>query len=376
MKIAFAHMYTLKIPRGIERFVIQAANALVRKGHDVTLITGRCQQSATREWIDSRISIHEIAHHNWHKLSFIPGFMKDFLVNDYDIVNLAIARGEGYAAGLAYHFKKFRYNIVFQYPLEDHEKHFNAFKKFGTAKHAEELVAASDYIARGVEACFGRPSKTIPNGVDPSHFRPDPDRRIETRKKLSIPEDAPVVITVSALQERKGVGKVLDVVSRLKKNLPDIRYIVCGDGNEKDRQSFFSKIASYQLENNVLFMGNQKDVAGFYNAADLFVFLPAFEGFGIVAIEAMASRLPIVVSRGNAFPEILAEGGGFMVDPDDPESVAAQILALFGDRARMAAMSADGRSSAARRYSWDAVGERFEALFRKQLLRSEVTGHV
>ncbi len=367
MKIAFAHMYTLKIPRGIERFVIQAANALVRKGHEVTLITGRCPQPVTREWIDGRISIHEITHHNWHKLSFIPAFMKDFLVNDYDIVNLFIARGEGYAAGLAYHLKKFRYNIVFQYPLEDHEKHFNAFRKFGTAKHAEELIAASGYIARGVETCFGRPSKTIPNGVDPSHFRPDPDRRNEMRKKLGIPGDAPVVITVSALQERKGISKVLDVVGRLKKNLPDIRYVVCGDGNEKDRETFFSRIASNGLENNVLFMGNQKDVAGFYNAADLFVFLPEFEGFGIVAIEAMASRLPIVVSRGNAFPEILAEGGGFMVDPDDPGSVAAQIQALFGDRARMAAMGAEGRSSAAGRYSWDAVGDRFETLFREQL---------
>jgi glycosyltransferase involved in cell wall biosynthesis len=120
-------MFTLRTPRGIERVTINLANALSRQGHEVTLITGRCDGSPTRAWIDEHVAIHELSHHNWHKLSFIPGFMRDFLTHDYDVVNLAIARGEGYAAGLAYFFRKFRYNIIFHYPLENHEKHFNAF---------------------------------------------------------------------------------------------------------------------------------------------------------------------------------------------------------------------------------------------------------
>jgi glycosyltransferase involved in cell wall biosynthesis len=367
MKIAFAHMYTLRTPRGIERFIINVANALARKGHEVTLITGRCPNPLTKEWIDDRVSVHEIVHHNWHKLSFIPGFMRDFMTNDYDIVNLAIARGEGYAAGLAYMLKKFRYNIVFQYPLENHEKHFKAFNKFGTARNADELIAASGYIARGVEACFHRPAKMIPNGVDPALFRPDADRRNEVRRRLTIPDDAPVIITVSALQGRKGIHKVLEVVALLKKTRPDIRYVVCGDGNEKDREAFFSKVAALNLESNVLFQGNQKEVAGIYNAADLFVFLPEFEGFGIVAIEAMSSQLPIIVSQGSAFPEILAEGGGISVNRDDPASIAETIHALLRDRARIAGIGAEGRATVLKRYSWDAVGSQFEQLFMRQL---------
>ncbi len=367
MKIAFAHMYTLRTPRGIERFIINVANALARKGHEVTLITGRCPQPLTKEWIDDRVHVHEIFHKNWHKLTFIPGFMRDFIANDYDIVNLAIARGEGYAAGLAYLLKKFKYNIVFQYPLENHEKHFNAFKKFGTARHADEMIAASSYIARGVESCFNRASKTIPNGVDPALFRPDADRRNEVRKRLNIADDAPVIITVSALQGRKGIHKVLEVVALLKKTMPDIRYLVCGDGNEKDRQFFFAKVAALKLEANVLFLGNQKEVAGFYNAADLFVFLPEFEGFGIVAIEAMSSQLPIVVSQGSAFPEILAEGGGMSVNPDDPTSIAETVHAFLVDRARIARIGKEGRDTVLKRYSWDAVGSQFEQLFTQQM---------
>jgi len=367
MKIAFAHMFTLRTPRGIERFIINVSNSLARKGHEITIITGHCPDSPTRGWIDSRVRIHEIRHHNWHKASFIPGFMLDFLTHDYDIVNLAIARAEGYAAGLAYKLKKFRYNIVFQYPFENHEKHFIAFKRFGTAKHANELISASAYIAQGVESCFGRPSKMVPNGVDLSLFRSDRVRRSETRKELGIPEDAPVLITVSALQGRKGIEKVLDVVGDLKQSMPDIRYILCGDGNNKDHEAFHAKVAALGIVPNVHFMGNQKDVSGFYNAADLFVFLPEFEGFGIVALEAMASGLPLIVSQGSAFPEILAEGGGLMVDPDAPADIARTIHTLLLDRERRSMMGAAGRAVVEKKYSWDAVASQLETIFRNQL---------
>ena len=367
MKIAFAHMFTLRTPRGIERVIINTANALARKGHEVTLITGRCTESPTRGWIDATVRVHEIAHHNWHKLTFVPGFMNDFISNDYDIVNLAIARGEGYAAGLAYMVRKFRYNIIFHYPLEHHEKHFNAFKRFGTAKHADEMIAVSRYIGAGVQACFNRPAHVIPNGVDTNQFRHDDTRRRSVRRELNIPDTAPVLITVSALQGRKGIGKVLDMVRLVKKNLTDVRYIICGDGNEKDRETLLAKIGALDLETNVLFMGSQKDVTGYYNAADLFVFFPEFEGFGVVAIEAMASRLPIVVSRGSAFPEILANGGGVMVDPDDPASAAETVRSLLQDRDRMAKVGVEGRASVEKTYSWEAVASQLEAIFMRQI---------
>jgi glycosyltransferase involved in cell wall biosynthesis len=118
---------------------------------------------------------------------------------------------------------------------------------------------------------------------------------------------------------------------------------------------------------NVHFMGNQKDVSGFYNAADLFVFLPEFEGFGIVALEAMASGLPLVVSRGSAFPEILAEGGGVMVDPDSPADIARIIQALLQDNERRSQMGAAGRSVVEKKYSWDAVASQLELIFKDQL---------
>jgi glycosyltransferase involved in cell wall biosynthesis len=366
MKIAFAHMFTLRTPRGIERYIINMANALSRRGEDVTIIAGRCPQSPTRAWIDDRITIHEIAHHNWHKLSFVPSFLMDFLANDYDVLNLALARGEGYAAGLAHKIKDIRYNVIFHYPYENHEKHFHAFKRFGTAADADGMIAVSSYVARGVRECFGRDAQVVPNGVDPELFLPDNGKRAQLRGQLQIPDDAPVLLTVSALQGRKGIHKVLRAIGVLKLTHPDVRYMVVGDGNEKDRAAFFTQIRSLGLESSVLFFGNQSDVTPYYNAADLFVFLPEYEAFGIVALEAMAAELPVVASQGNAFPEILSQGGGIMVDPNDPESVSETIASLLNDRERMMRIGWEGRRSVVNRFTWDAVASQLIGIFRQQ----------
>ena len=367
MKIAFAHMFTLRTPRGIERYIINVANAMSRKGHDVTIIAGRCPQSPTRSWLDERVKILEVSHYNWHKISFVPSFFRAFLVNDFDVLNLALARAEGYAAGLASKVKRLRYNIIFHYPYEDHEKHYHAFRRFGTASGADRLYAVSDYVARGAEKCFGRPVQVVPSGVDQDRFRPDREMRSRLRRELRIPESSPVLLTVSALQGRKGLDKVLRAVQVLKQTMPDVRYLVVGDGNEKDRLAFARHVKDLDLASTVLSVGSQNDVAPFYQAADLFVFLPEFEAFGLVAIEAMSSELPLVVSQGNAFPEILSRGGGVMVEQDSPETVAALLASLLKDTDRRRLLGRAGRDAVLSTYTWDVVSSQLIEAFERQL---------
>jgi glycosyltransferase involved in cell wall biosynthesis len=366
MKIAFAHMFTLRNPRGIERYVINVSNEMAELGHDVTVITGTCTDSPTRSWLDERVHVIEISHHNWHKLTFVPSFFRQFIKNDYDVVNLALAKGEGYAAGLAYFFRKFRYNIIFHYPFENHEKHVRAFDRFAAAACADRFIAVSEYVAKGIGGYFRRPVEVIPNGVDPRVFHPDTEQGMKLRQQLGIADTARIILTVSALQGRKGIHKVLDIVAAVKNFMPDIRYIVVGDGSEHERRELSIKVAALGLDENVIFVGNQSNVAPYYMAADIFVFLPDFEAFGIVVIEAMACGLPVVVPAGSAFPEILAHGGGVLLNQDSPEVYAEKIVSLLNDPGVLAEIGQQGISSVNGNFTWRSVAKRLETFFREQ----------
>jgi len=373
MHIAFAHMYTLRNPRGIERYVINVSNELVGLGHQVTIITGKCDDSITRRWLDDRVRLIEISHYRWHKLTFVPSFFREFITGKYDVVNLALARGEGYAAGLAYMFKKFRYNIIFHYPYEKHEKHVHAFKLFNCVASADRLIAVSEYVAKGIGRYFNRTVDVIPNGVDTQIFRPDHERRKFLRDKLAIAENAKVLLTVSALQGRKGIHKVLELVAILKKRIPDIRYIVVGDGTDGERAELSAKVSALDLQSNVLFTGNQSDVAPYYNAADLFVFFPDFEAFGIVVLEAMASGVPVIVSNNNAFPEILLNGGGILIDQGNAETDVETILSIIDDPDRMIKLGEEGIAAVNYNYRWDSVALKLESLFARQCIQKSRT---
>ena len=90
-----------------------------------------------------------------------------------------------------------------------------------------------------------------------------------------------------------------------------------------------------------------------------------FEGFGLVAAEAMAAGVPLVASSAGALPEVVdAPRGGVLVPPEDPRALAAAVGALLDDGARRAALSASARE-AARRYRWEAVAVRHLEFLRR-----------
>ena len=90
-----------------------------------------------------------------------------------------------------------------------------------------------------------------------------------------------------------------------------------------------------------------------------------FEGFGLVAAEAMAAGVPLVASSAGSLPEVVdAPRGGVLVPPEDPRALADAVAALLDDDARRAALSASARE-AARRYRWEAVAERHLEFLRR-----------
>jgi phosphatidyl-myo-inositol dimannoside synthase len=129
-------------------------------------------------------------------------------------------------------------------------------------------------------------------------------------------------------QERlKGFDQVIEALPRLALAIPNIAYLVVGDGT--DRARLAAKVAEHNLQARVVFTGRIEDSvkADHYRLADVYVMASTGEGFGIVIIEALASGTPVIASVKDGTREALRGGRlGVLVDPDDPADIVRGIL--------------------------------------------------
>ncbi len=183
----------------------------------------------------------------------------------------------------------------------------------------------------------------LPHGVDLSRFHPvAPGERDVLRTRLDWPTDRRIVLFVGRLSVEKGA---LDLVEawRLVENR-DALLVLVGpdmpahpwDAGKKAR----TLVALHKLEDRVRFEGPSADTAPLFRAADLFVQPSHFEAFGLSAIEAMASGVPIVASNVGGLRDFLVDNENALLhEPRSPASIAAALTRALADpslRARLA----------------------------------------
>jgi phosphatidyl-myo-inositol dimannoside synthase len=181
--------------------------------------------------------------------------------------------------------------------------------------------------------------------------------------------DRPTLLTVARLEdEYKGHDVILRALPLIKRRVPDIRWVVLGDGPLRPRLK--RRAAEGGLEGNACFLGGVSDAERdhWYRTAHVFVMpsrLPAQgggEGFGIVYLEAGARGLPVVAGNvGGALDAVVHGETGVLVDPTDPTAVAGAAVELLRSPERAARM---GRNAAARakRFAWPVIARQVEDL--------------
>lgn len=171
---------------------------------------------------------------------------------------------------------------------------------------ADQVITVSDAL-RALALQLGESSdrlRVIGNGIDTEKFAPI-DRQ-EARRRLGLPSNARVLITVGTLIERKGFHRVIEVMPRLLSGHPELHYLVVGGaGPEGDFSQRLKALVQEQgVGNRVHFLGalapDRLNVP--LSAADVFVLASAYEGWANVLLEAMACGLPVVATDvgGNA----------------------------------------------------------------------------
>ncbi|MGD6933205.1 MAG: glycosyltransferase family 4 protein [Candidatus Bathyarchaeia archaeon] len=198
-----------------------------------------------------------------------------------------------------------------------------------TLREADKVIAISNATKNYVLSLGAKPSKiqVIHNGVDLQRFKPQPEIKQGMRKKLGIPKDTKVVLTVRRLVYKNGIDTLIDSANLAIKKNKKIVFLAVGKG--PDMSSMQQQIKELGLEGNFKLAGfvPDEELHLYYNTADLFV-LPSKSGEGLplVAQESMACGLPVIATNVGGISEILVKGYGKLVPANNPEALAEAIL--------------------------------------------------
>lgn len=214
---------------------------------------------------------------------------------------------------------------------------------------------------RWILECYNKKIVAIPNGVDINLFK----KSNKNHKKY----DILFVSILDKYHEFKGFDYLMNSLKTIKKEYPKVKLLVIGEGELKGE--YYKKAKFEEIESNVEFIGkkDQDELPKYYSNSSIFV-LPSIdiEGFGIVAIEAMACKTPVIVTNiiGVA-KEIKERNCGIVVPPKDPKALAEAIIKLLKNPKLAKQMGENGRRLVKEKYDWKKVAREIEKVYKEVL---------
>ena len=244
---------------------------------------------------------------------------------------------------------------------------------------ARRVVAVSRFTAglverAGVEAV--RVAVVNP-GCDVDRFAPRHVGDDLRRRLLADRCGSRVVVTTGNLVPRKGHDMVIRALASLPAAFADVTYVIVGDGPHRGELQALA--TGLGMRDRVVFAGRvpDSDLPAYYALADVFVMASRerpdahdVEGFGLVYLEASACGKPVIGGRSGGISEAIVDGvTGLLVDPSDPEDIAATLRTILTDQELARRLGSQGRARVVRDFSWSAAADRMD-----RVLRDAATG--
>lgn len=223
----------------------------------------------------------------------------------------------------------------------------------------DAFVVISREIDRELQARGVPPQKrlAIPNGVDTARFVPAAAaEKGRIRGELGLPQ-GPIAIFTGRLEPEKQVDHLLAVWPSLNVRLPDAHLLVLGTGSQAEK-------LRAQGVPQVHFVGSISDVAPYLRAADVFVLPSAREGLSASMLEAMASGLPVLVTRvGGAADVITHRENGWLLPPGDQAALLEGLAVLLTDEPLRQALGSHARECVLAGYALENVARQLREAY-------------
>lgn len=171
----------------------------------------------------------------------------------------------------------------------------------------------------------------VSNGLDRKVLAAVQLSRPAARRQLGLPPEDFIFGTIGRLSDSKNQEALIEAYARIVTQLPPSRLIIIGAGRRQEALS--ALVAKYGLQDRVVLTGFIPKAYRYLKAFDLFLFPSRSEAFGLALLEAMATRVPVVVSNVGGIRELVGPYA-FMIRPDDIQSLASQMRAMATKPAR------------------------------------------
>lgn len=231
-----------------------------------------------------------------------------------------------------------------------------AITKF-SIEQSDAVTAVSQYLkdeTLHAFGCTGCGISVVPNFVDLADFRPPRERC------PLFPKDDKVLMHISNMREVKRLPDVIGIFDRVRKEIP-ARLVLAGDGPERENAE--RDVERRGLKDRVRFIGKVEDVAQVMRWAHLFLLPSQSESFGLSALEALATGVPVIGARVGGLPEVVEHGvSGYLGEPGNVEDMAQGALALLKDEDRYRAAS-DAARIRAGMFAMDTVVPMYEEVY-------------
>lgn len=231
-------------------------------------------------------------------------------------------------------------------------------------ERADAVLVCSAFMRRHVLEVFGPAEDdvvVVRNGLAPA-VPVDPADVAALRARL-VPDGRPLVLLAGRLVYEKGFQVALRAFRRVRDaGGPDARLVVAGDGpHGAELRALATEL---ELGDDVVFLGWSDDgtLPALYAAADVCLVPSLYEPFGLVALEAMRGGCAVVAAATGGLREVVADGTGVRVPPDDVRALAAALRRLLDDAGVRARLASAGAAHA-ERFSWDEAAGRALAVY-------------
>jgi N-acetyl-alpha-D-glucosaminyl L-malate synthase BshA len=243
------------------------------------------------------------------------------------------------------------------------EESFLEIAKF-SIERSDGITAVSEFLARETREKLGVEKRidVIPNFVDPSAYGGEADPDLRDRLGL---EGEPVLMHISNFRKVKNVRDVIRLFARVAEKT-GARLLLVGDGPERVPCRILAE--ELGVQHRIDFLGNRISVRGILPLADLLLLPSTVESFGLVALEAMASRVPVLGYDGGGLPEVVRSGiDGLLAPLGRLEILVEMTLELLQNPVRRRQMGVAARVRAVEAFSTERVATLYENLYRNVL---------